>query len=290
MGKQNRPLLGAVMMIGGALAFPVGDAAAKHLAEAGISPLWLSWARIATGGLLLWPFLLRAYFRGHVISRLDLLEQSIRALLIALATVLFISALAYVPLADVVGAYSAAPIVAAILAVLVLKEPFSNRKMAAVLIGFIGMMLIIRPSVTMNIGYLQAMGAGFCMGAFVVATRWAKTDLPPMAVLALQTGIGMTMLLPFAWPYMGAFEWAIMPYVLVMGGASAVANYLTIRALRFAPAGLLAPLIYVEIIGAVALGYWLFGDLPSLYTWLGIGIIVAAGLLLVERKPRAHRL
>lgn len=273
-------------MIGGAMAFPIGDTAAKHLAEIGYSTVWLSWARLSVGGLLLWPFLLRAHLRGNRIKMRDLYEQSIRAFLIVMATVFFITALSHVPLADVVGAYFAAPIVAAILAVILLKEPFSKRIAFAVIIGFIGMVLIIRPSVTMNIGYLLALGAGVCMGAFVIATRWSDTNLPAMAVLSLQTGIGTIMLLPFALPFMLEFQLSDLKFVCVMGGASAVANYLTIRALRFAPAGLLAPLIYCEIIGATALGYWFFGDLPSLTTWLGIAIIVAAGLLLIEWKHR----
>lgn len=287
MDRQNRPLLGAIMMIGGAMAFPVGDTAAKHLAEVGYSTVWLSWARLAVGGLLLWPFLLRAHLNGTRVQKRDIFEQSIRAFLIVMATVFFITALSYVPLADVVGAYFAAPIVAAILAVWLLKEPFSRRIALAVVIGFIGMALIIRPSVTMNVGYLLALGAGVCMGAFVIATRWSDTKLTPMAVLSLQTGIGTLMLLPFALPHMSAFLWSDLKFVLVMGGASAIANYLTIRALRFAPAGLLAPLIYCEIIGATALGYWFFNDLPSFTTWVGIAIIIAAGLLLIEwKRPR----
>ena len=168
-------------MISGAMAFPIGDTAAKHLAEVGYSTVWLSWARLAVGGLLLWRFLLRAHFRGNRVQMRDLYEQSVRAFLIVMATVFFITALSYVPLADVVGAYFAAPIVAAILAVWLLREPFSKRIDVAVIIGFVGMALIIRPSVTMNVGYLLALGAGICMGGFVIATRWSETKLTPMA-------------------------------------------------------------------------------------------------------------
>ncbi|MGB0844016.1 MAG: DMT family transporter [Alphaproteobacteria bacterium] len=281
--RVNRPVLGASLMILGMLVFPVGDAVAKHLSSH-YSTLGLSWFRFSIGAIFLLPFALRTILKGMPVSKPMIAEQSLRGLLVLGATVFFVAALARIPLADTVGAYAIAPIIASLLAVVVLKESLSNRKIFAVVLGFCGTLLIVRPGVSMDVGFVYALLAGACFGGFLVANRWAKTDVPPYFAIAFQTWFGLLVLLPFVLSDLANIRSEDLALLLLMGAGSATAQVLTIIAARMTSAGLLAPLVYFEMIGAVILGYWVFGDVPAFLTWIGMAVVVVAGLLLIKRR------
>jgi len=222
------------------------------------------------------------------IDRRTLLEQGGRALLVLAATLLFVVAITRVPLADAIGAYLIGPIVASALAVLVLGEPWSSRRAVAVAIGFVGAVVIVRPGVSIEAGFLYALGAGACFGGFLVASRACRRPIHPFAAVAFQMSLGSLILTPFAWPEAGALlaeDWWLLALI---GLPSAVANVLVDVALAMAPAAFLAPLVYLEIVGAVALGFVVFGDVPSVSTAVGTALVVIAGLFVARQSALAR--
>jgi drug/metabolite transporter (DMT)-like permease len=278
---KDRPFLGAVLMIAAMLTLPLADAATKYL-SATYSPIALSWARFFTGAVALLPLAAYVLRRGVRVNRAVVAQQTLRAVLIVAAMTLFFAAISRIPLADAVGAHFIGPVVATVLAVLLLREVFSKRKLVALLLGFTGAMVVVQPGPSMNIGFLFALGAGFCYGSFLVATRLAAKSIHPLAAVTYQFCFGALVLAPFAWGEMWHVRTEELWLLVVMGLGSAIANLLTIFAMRLAPAALVAPLVYVELIGATLLGYLVFGDFPTILSWVGIVVIMLAGLLLIE--------
>lgn len=272
-------------MILGMLTFPIGDTAAKYLST-DYSGITLATIRFLVGAVVLVPFALFQSNGVEIRSKLDkvlLIEQLVRSLLIIGATVLFIEGIARLPLADAIGAYLIGPLVATLLAFLLLGEAINRHKVIALFLGLIGALIIVKPGYSMHIGFVFALLAGTCYGAFLVAIKGSRRTISPYSSVAIQTAVGTVLLIPFSISGVISIDWSDWWLFAIMGLCSAVANILTIIALKYASASLLSPLVYVEIIGATILGYLVFGTIPSPITAIGIGIIALSGFLLIER-------
>lgn len=282
---NNRPALGAFLMILGMLTFPIGDTAAKYL-SADYSGITLATIRFFVGAVVLVPFALFQSNGVEIRSKLDkvlLIEQLVRSLLIIGATVLFIEGIARLPLADAIGAYLVGPLVATLLAFLLLGEAINRHKVIALFLGLIGALIIVKPGYSMHIGFVFALLAGTCYGAFLVAIKGSRRTISPYSSVAIQTAVGTVLLIPFSISGVISIDWSDWWLFAIMGLCSAVANILTIIALKYASASLLSPLVYVEIVGATILGYLVFGTIPTPITAIGIGIIALSGFLLIDR-------
>ena len=282
-GPPDRPRLAVALMAAAMFTYPIADAATKYLG-ADHSAVGVTWARLTVCALAMIPLALVAT-RGRLMfdSRL-VIEQTVRAVLVVAATLLFVVAITLVPLANALGAYLVGPIVACALAVRVLGEPWAHRRTVAAALGFAGALAIVRPGMSVGPGGLCALGAGLCYGGFLVANRACRRRVHPFAAVAFQMSFGALVLTPFAWREAGALLDEDGWVLLLIGLPSAAANVLVVSAAGMAPAGLLAPLVYLEIVGATALGYLVFGDLPGAVAACGIALVGLSGWL-VARAP-----
>ncbi len=279
---RSRTLLGVGLMVFAMLIVPLADGLAKYL-SASHSPVFLSWARYAAGTVFVLPVLIFA--RGGLrLTPAQLPSQILRTVFLAAAMTLYFMAIARVPLADALGAYFVAPIVATVLAVLVLRERLTRRKAVAVGLGFVGALLVVRPSGVMDVGMAYALAAGLLMAGYLVATRMAATTSSPFVTLLIQYLLGTLLLTPFAVVAWRTPAAEALWLILGMGLFSAVSHLASIYAFRFAQASTLSPLVYVELISATIFGFLVFGDFPSVLTWAGIAVIVLGGLSLIERR------
>ena len=269
-------------MIVAMMVIPLVDGIAKYLSGS-YSPLYISWTRYFVGALIAFPVTLIIHKR-EALPKGQYLSQSARTIFLVGAMTCYFLAIARIPLADAIGAYFVAPIIATILSAIVLKESLNKRKVIAVVMGFVGALVIIQPGASVDIGMIYALIAGFLFACYVVATRKAATSSSPLATLNFQYLLGALLLLPFA-----ISEWTIpdtdtLWLIGLMGLLSIVSHLLSITAFRFAQASTLSPLVYVELISTTLVGYIFFADFPTLLTWIGIAIIVASGLILIERS------
>lgn len=286
--KRRDEMLGVLLMAAAMLIIPTSDAIAKYLSGAH-SPAFLSWVRyVAALGFILPLALVQ---RGRAPGPTPASQgrywgaQILRTAFLVTAMTLYFVAIARIPLADALGAYFIAPIAATLLAAIALRERLDRRKLLAVALGFVGAILVVRPGTETSADILIALASGFCMACYLVLTRATAQDRPPVATLTIQLSLGILMLMPFA-----LLQWTTPTREgLLMGLVSTLSNLMTISAFRLAQVQTLSPLVYLELIGATALGFVLFGDLPSPLTWAGIAVIVAAGLIVATAPPAVRR-
>ena len=266
---------------------PFIDVLAKKLGQAGMPILIVVWARALFGGLMTLPFALQAdgirAFRPA-----QPLRQLARAVLLFGATFLFFQSLKYLPIADALAIFFVNPLVIVILSALALREKVGPRRWAAVAVGFIGTLIIIRPGIVeVNPGTLYALGAGVALGSYFVMTR-AMAGVANAMVLTFQTsaiGAALTMLaLPFLWVPPSAEQWGMLA---ALGVIATLGHVLITKAYVHAEASLLAPLAFTEIVMATLLGYAFFGDLPDRWTVLGVAILIASAIYISVRERRA---
>lgn len=287
MSIQPSPsvLLGLALMAAAMLLVPTIDGMAKALSAAH-SPLYISWARYAFSCVFVLPWAIARRGR-HFLPREQLPAHALRTFFAAASMCCFFAAIAFSPLADVTSAYFVGPILAAILSVVLLGEAMTRRKLAALAFGFVGALIVVNPAGGLNAGLLLGVAAGALFALYIVATRKASRASDPVGTLAFQCLFGSALLTPLAlwnWSLPTGQELALL---LLMGAISATCHFMTISAFRHAEASVLAPLSYLELLGAVIVGYLAFGDLPDARTGTGAALIVAGGLILVQRRNNA---
>lgn len=253
---------------------PAGDSAGKLLTSSfGVAPIFVAWSRFALGALVVLPFIGRGAFRLLRDWRIWL-----RAAILACGISSIQTALQTTDIATVFAAFFVGPLVSYILAVLFLREPVTLLRSALILIGFGGVLLVVRPGYGAEPGVLWAVLAGLCYGAFLTMSRWLSDAGTPIALTFTQLFISAILLLPLGLTHIPELTLSVSGLTLASALFSMLGNLLLLFAYRIAPATKLAPLVYFQLIAAVALGWSIFGDLPNVHTWAGLALIISAGL------------
>ena len=279
---SSRPTTGLLLMTVAMLSIPIVDGLAKYLST-GYSPLFIGWARYAVAALVVLPL---AALRGRtqVFPAEGRASHVLRTLFLVISMTLYFLALARIPLATAISAFFIGPISAVVLSIFVLKERITGPRIASLALGSLGALVILRPGSEINPGILLAFAAGLSFGVYLVTTRLAAQKSDPVSTLAFQCAVGTLLLTPQAIASWALPQWNDLGFFLALGVVSAFSHLMSIAAFRFAEASALAPLVYLELIGAAAIGHWFFGEIPSIFTIIGAGLIIAAGLILLNRR------
>ncbi len=281
---------GMAFMIMAMLMLPGIDALAK-LVSGSISAGQTAWARFFFQVLILAPFVV---WQRQLKWDAYLWAHAARGFLIALATLLFFSALKVMPLADAIAIFFVQPFIVTLLAALILGEAFGWRRMVAIAIGFCGALLIIKPSYEVfGAVALLPIGTACSFALYVILTRWLVRSVSPISMQFLTGVFGLlTMSVALAvgdayaidvltpvWP--SVTEWQLLA---LLGVVATTGHVLVVMAYSRASVAVLAPFQYLEIVSATTLGFLLFQDFPDPLTWLGILIIVSSGLFVFYRE------
>ena len=213
--------------------------------------------------------------------------QITRGLLVALATICLFTAVSIIPLADAYTISFTAPFLVTILSIPLLGETVGWRRWSAILVGFLGVLVVIRPGFgTFHWALLLPLVTATCFAVYQILTRklGALPSERPLAMLfymALAGTAALSLMMPFYWQPLDGKAWIGM---IAMGGLAAIGHLLLIRALAMASAVVLSPFIYTQLIWAIIFGYWLFGDVPDRWMMLGGAIIVGSGLFVFYRE------
>lgn len=282
---------GIAFMVIGTMIAPGMDAIAKHLSDA-LSPLLITWGRFTFQVLIMSSVLfLTGGLRSFKTHRT--LIHWVRGALLATATLFFFWALQYLPLTETIAIFFVQPILVTLLSAFFLGETIGWHRRLAVAAGFIGALIIIRPgTASFSIYYFLPLGAALFYAIYLAVTRaYATVDTP--AVQQMASGVGgalfLSVLLGIA--ELASFEWGWTSPSLIQWGwlfaiglIASIAHTFVVMGMSRAPASVLAPFGYSEIIAATILGWWIFGDWPDALSWLGILVIVSAGIYVAWRE------
>lgn len=267
-------LRAALLMCLAMTLIPLGDSAGKALTAGGVPPIFVAWTRFALGALLLIPFLSRRHF-----SPVALIDPRLifRGLLITGAILSILTALKTEPLPNVFGAFFIGPLLSYVLSAWLLRERVTVPRSALVVLGFLGVLLIVRPGFGMTPGLGFALLAGVLYGSFLTASRWLSTAAPPRTLMLSQLLTGAVVLAPFGLTAIPTLSVPVGALVVVSAAASMAGNLLLIVAYKLAPATRLAPFVYFQIFAATGFGWLFFSDVPDVLTWAGLALITGAG-------------
>ena len=253
---------------------PAGDSAGKLLSGTyGVAPIFVAWSRFTLGALLVLPFAPRSAWALLRDWRIWL-----RAGVLALGISCIQTALQTEEIATVFAAFFIGPLISYVLAVIFLREPVTAVRTALVIAGFIGVLIVVRPGMGTSTGVLWAVTAGSCYGVFLTMSRWLGSLGSPIAMSFIQLLIAGLLLTPFGLAQMPELSGTVAALTTTSALCSMLGNLLLLYAYGIAPATRLAPLVYFQLVAAVGLGWVVFGDLPDTWTWVGLAVILSAGL------------
>jgi len=263
------------------------DSVAKYAATI-YDPLQVVWARYFFHMLLMVIFL--APSQGlNLVRTANPKLQIFRSMLLLGATVCFFTALKYVPLADAGAMGSTSPLFVTVLSVFVLGEKVSFRRWSAVLVGFAGALIILRPGMSaFHPAMLLVVGMSVFYASYQIATRkLAGVDgaLTTLFYTALVGTIAMTITVPFFWTMPDLAGWGMLAVIGLIGGVS---HFVIIQAFSYTTASTAAPFSYSQLIWTAIFGYFVFGDLPDGFTIIGAAIIVMSGLYILYRERKVN--
>lgn len=282
---QDRPLAGIVLLTFAMLCFSSMDGVTKLLGE---THHWtqVAFARYLFQLLFLMPLFIAAGW--GVWRSVEPWRQTARGVALLLSGVFFIIALGHLPIAEATAIGFVSPLMMTALAVPLLGEKVGWRRWGAVLVGFIGVLIVVRPGGGDGFGWpaiwpvLSA--AAWAIG--LVLTRKMRAGDSPATMLFYTAVVSLVLAAlaaPFAWQPAPPGWWLI---AALMGAFCALGQYLLIRAFQLAPASVLAPLNYTQMVWSPLIGLILFATWPDRWTWLGAAVIIASGIYIAHREAR----
>lgn len=277
-GPAYRPLMGILFMCLAGSFLPMMNGLAKLMSQ-GYASEQVVWAR--TVSHLVFVLALFLPKRGLSILRTRRPGvQFLRSCMLITSTFLFFSAIKFVPIAKAASISFTAPLIVVLLSGPMLGEKVTLSRILAVLVGFVGVLVVIRPGFEVfQWASLLIVGSASCYAVYQVLTRRvAGTDSPETSVVysVLVGAVLMSLIVPFSWKTPESWTDALLLGSLgVFGG---LGHYCVARAMTYAPANFVSPFQYWQMIGSVAIGYLLFAEIPDVFTWLGASLIIGAGI------------
>jgi drug/metabolite transporter (DMT)-like permease len=265
------------------------DATGKYLiAVKGVPVAQVTWLRfvghVVFSAVALWPFAVKPSLRSAKPGM-----QWLRSGVMVGTTALNFIALKYLQLDQTITIFFLTPLLVAALAGPLLHEWVGWHRMVAIVIGFLGVLIVMHPGFGgLRWSMLFALAATFSYALYNLSTRYLAHFDPAEVTQTYSPLAGVLVMAPLAlatwqWPQDG-YAWLLLASLGLWGG---LGHWLLILAHRHAPALVLAPFIYLGLIWMSALGYLIFGDVPTLWTLSGAGIVILSGLYLFARERKA---
>ena len=268
---------------------PIMDGFAKYL-SADLPVLQITWARYFFTVAFTFPVMF-FLFRKNLVWTDKPKLQFIRGLILLTANICFFYSISVISLAKALTLAFVAPLIVTAFSPAFLGEKVGYRRWSAVIIGFIGSLVVIRPGfVEINLASIAALGTGVMYGFYLIITRKLSTSDNPLLTLLLTGLVGaiiITTVMPFVWVKPTLNQWYMMAAI---GIFACIGHLFLILSLKYADASKLAPFSYFEIITNIIIGYYFFSDFPDNWTFIGLFIIVLSGIYISRRENLARRI
>ena len=262
---------------------PIMDGFAKYLSST-LPVLQITWSRYFFTIVITLPIML-VFFRKNLTWTEQPKLQLIRGLLLFCANILFFYSISIISLAKALTLAFIAPLIVTALSPFLLGEKVGFRRWAAVVTGFIGLLIVIRPGfVELNLASIAALGTGVLYGFYLIITRKLHDSDNPLLTLLLTGIVGAVLgsiIMPTVWVSPTITEWYMM---FAIGFFASLGHLFIILSLRYADASKLAPFGYFEIVTNIIIGYYFFNHFPDSWTFLGLFIIISSGIYIFRRE------
>ena len=262
---------------------PFMDTIAKYLSS-DLSFFQITWARYFFTVFFTLPFMV-FFFRKNLTWSSEPKLQIFRGLTLFFANILFFYSISIISMAKALTLAFVAPLITTALSPIFLFEKVGIRRWSAVIVGFIGSFVVIRPGfIDFNLASIAALGTGLFYGIYLVITRKLHTSDNPLLTLLFTGVVGLiiaSFFVPIVWISPTFNQWSLLA---LMGIFACLGHLFLILSLKYADASKLAPFSYFEIVTNVILGYHFFGDFPDYWTWTGLSIIVLSGIYIYLRE------
>jgi len=289
--SSDHPLRRALpLFLGAGLCFTALDSTAKLLLLRDHALLVVVWARYAGQMAAVTPY--ARHRLGPDFWRTKHLKvQLVRSLMLVLATLGFFGALRYLPLAEASAISNLAPVFIVLLSPWMLGERPGRARLAAAAAGFVGVLILLRPgSSVLHPAALLLFVTAITNAFYGMLTRKLGDDSAYTTLFysALVGTVVLTPLVPFA-IVTSAWNWQSAGLFALLGVLAGLGHSMVTRAFLRAPASMLAPFTYVQIVWATTFGYVVFDQLPDGVSFIGMAVIVASGIALAWQERRRAR-
>ena len=262
---------------------PFMDAIAKYLSSS-LPFFQITWARYFFTVFLVLPVMF-IFFKDQIKWTENPKLQFYRGLTLFFANICFFYSISIISMAKALTLAFVAPLITTTLSPLFLGEKVGIRRWSAVIVGFIGILIVIRPGfIEFNLASLSAVGTGIFYGIYLIITRKLHSTDSPLLTLLLTGVVGAiigSFIVPVVWVNPSLIQWS---WLILMGLFACLGHVLRIYSLKYADASKLAPFGYVEIVPNIILGYYFFNDFLDTWSFLGLFIIISSGLYVIRRE------
>jgi len=278
---------GILLMLAATLLAAFMNIVARHVSET-VHPYMVVFFRVLFGLLFIGPFVLRSGFSVFRTRRIGM--HLFRASLNVVNMMCFFSAVAITPLAELVALNFTAPVFATLLAVLILREVVGLRRWTAILIGFAGAMIIVRPGFgEVSPGHVLALGSAISWACVILVVKDLSRTESSITIVAYMT----VLMAPVSMvPALFVWQWPTPPelmWLAVMGVVGTGVHFTVAQALREADLSTILPFDFTKLIWISVLAYLIFGEVPTIATWIGGTVIFASGAYIAQREAMARR-
>ena len=265
------------------IVLPFMDTIAKYLSSE-ISFFQITWARYFFTVFWTLP-LMFFFFRKNLKWSENPKLQILRGITLLSANICFFYSISIISMAKALTLAFIAPLVTTALSTIILGENVGIKRWSAVIVGFIGSLVVIRPGlIEFNLATFAALGTGFFYGVYLIITRKLHTVDNPLLTLLITGVVGAiisSLFVPIIWINLSQSQWL---WLALMGIFACLGHLLLIYSLRYADASKLAPFGYFEIVTTIILGYYFFQDFPDIWTFTGLFIIISSGVYVFKRE------
>tara|TARA_B100001173_G_scaffold280230_1_gene263522 strand:+ start:11 stop:856 length:846 start_codon:yes stop_codon:yes gene_type:complete len=278
-------MLAYLLNLSGWLLLPFMDGIAKYLSTE-IHFIQVVWGRYFFMLLISIPFAF-LFFRKDLKFPKSITVQLWRSFFLFLSTVFFFYAISLISLAEALTLAFVSPIIVTILSIFFLNEKVGLHRWSAVIVGFIGVIVIIRPGfIEFNFASFAALAAGITYAFYIIYTRKLSFTDSPIITLIFTGVIGcifISFIVPFFWTNLNLHQ---ILFLILLASIGTLGHFLIILSLRLGEASKLAPLGYFEISTNILVGYVFFDDLPDIWIYAGLALIVLSGIYIFIRENR----
>ena len=278
-------MLAYLLNLSGWLLLPFMDGIAKYLSTE-MHFIQVVWGRYFFMLLISIPLAI-LFFRKDLKFPKSISVQLWRSFFLFLSTVFFFYAISLISLAEALTLSFVAPIIVTILSIFLLNEKVGLHRWSAVIVGFIGVIVIIRPGfIEFNFASFSALAAGITYALYIIYTRRLSYTDSPIITLIFTGVIGcifISFIVPYFWINLNLHQ---ILFLVLLASIGTLGHFLIILSLKLGQASKLAPLGYFEISTNILVGYIFFDDLPNIWIYAGLALIVFSGIYIFIREKR----